>query len=179
MQSGSTRVLEAMNRGYEYEDYLDRIERLRAAVPGIALTTDIVAGFPGESEQDHEMTLNALKDIRFDGIFAFRYSERPGTRAADMEGQVPVDVRLRRLKEVLDLQDGITSEINQALTGSKMEILVEGTSESDDSRLSGRTRTNKIVNFAYNSASNDLKGRLIGVRIIRAGKHSLEGEPCG
>lgn len=173
LQSGSSRVLRAMNRGYDYDEYRRKVDLLRNDVQGIAITTDIIAGFPGETEEDHNLTIKALKEIEYDGIFAFKYSPREGTVAATMGGQLDEETKLRRLQEILNVQDEITLKINKKLEGSTQEILIEGKSESD-SMMTGRTRTNKIVNFSGNGFR---PGELIPVRIIEAKKHSLLGQP--
>ncbi|GAB4389725.1 MAG: tRNA (N6-isopentenyl adenosine(37)-C2)-methylthiotransferase MiaB [Thermodesulfovibrionales bacterium] len=173
LQSGSTRVLGMMNRGYTFEKYMERVERLREKVPGIAITTDIIAGFPSETEEDHRQTVMALERIEFDGIFAFRYSPRPGTRATGFEGQLAEDIKLRRLQEILALQDDITLRKNKLLEGTAAEVLVEGPSETDPTRLTGRTRTNKIVNFP--SRPGLAEGDTVQVLIVSAMRHSLEG----
>ncbi len=177
LQSGSTEVLRAMNRRYNYAEYKDKVDRLRKSIPGIAITTDIIAGFPGETEENHKSTLDALAEIRYDGIFAFRYSERPGTKATEMEGGLPEKVRLRRLHEILDLQENITLEINQGLIDSIQEILYEGPVEGDQDRRSGRTRSNKIVNFRHTGHIDP--GALLLMRITKAHKHSLTGQIHG
>ena len=186
LQSGSSKVLGAMNRKYNYAEYKDKIDMLRLAVPGIALTTDIIAGFPGESDEDHELSLRALEEIGYDGIFAFRYSERPGTKAALMEGGLPEGVRLARLKEILDLQEDITLKKNLSLEGKVLEVLVEGMSASDSAMLSGRTRTNKIVNFYLDRPDGpDVSngeigtGSMVKILIKQAHKHSLSGQYLG
>jgi tRNA-2-methylthio-N6-dimethylallyladenosine synthase len=171
LQSGSTRVLGLMNRKYAYEEYRDKVKMLREKVPGIAITTDIIAGFPTETAEEHEATVRALKDIEYDGIFAFKFSPRPGTKAAKMEGELPEDVKLERLQELLSLQDEITLKKNKPLEGTVQEMLVEGPSETDKSKLTGRTRTNKIVNFTGEAE----EGAIIKVEIAEARKHSLEG----
>jgi tRNA-2-methylthio-N6-dimethylallyladenosine synthase len=180
LQSGSSRVLRAMNRRYAYEDYLAKVHALRDAVPGMAITSDIIAGFPGETDEDHARTMQALREVEFDGLFAFKFSPRPGTRAADMDGQLPEDVKLARLREILALQDEITLGKNSALEGSVLEVLVEGPSETDPHMLTGRTRTNKVVNF---KGGEGLAGRIMPVRITKARRHSLSaeipGEPPG
>jgi|Deesub1362B_J571_1020462.scaffolds.fasta_scaffold00827_16 tRNA-2-methylthio-N6-dimethylallyladenosine synthase len=175
LQSGSDRILGLMNRRYTYNDYLRKVEKLRSAVPGIAITTDIIAGFPTESEEDHRATINALKEIEFDGIFAFKFSPRPMTKAAEMEGQLPEELKGERLSEILQLQDEITEKKNRTLEGRVVEVLVEGPSETDKSKLTGRTRTNKIVNF-YGDPINNI-GRLLKVRITKGLRHSLEAIP--
>jgi len=172
LQSGSTRLLRLMNRGYSYDDYLGKISTLREEVPGIAITSDIIAGFPSETEEDHFHTIMALKDIEFDGIFAFRFSQRPGTRAAEMEGQLPEGIKSERLTQILKLQDEITERKNKALEGTIQEILIEGVSETDREKLTGRTGTNKIVTIPVVDVE---RGALISVEIIRGRKHSLEG----
>lgn len=173
LQSGSSRILGLMNRGYSRDEYINKIGLLRHSVPGIAITTDIITGFPTETGDDHDETVDALKDIGFDGIFAFKYSLRAGTRAASMEGQVSDEVKSGRIGEILEVQDSITLNINKKLEASVQQVLVEGPSETDPEMLSGRTRTNKIVNFRGKTSS---EGRLVEVRIVRARKHSLDGE---
>jgi len=175
LQSGSSRILGLMNRRYSYEEYREKVMRLREKIPGIAITTDIIAGFPTETEEDHEATMGALREIEFDGIFAFRFSPRPGTKAAEMGGRLPEEVGLGRLREILALQDEITLKKNKSIEGTVQEVLVEGPSESDPQKLTGRTRTNKIVNFTGNADS----GELIEVEITEARRHSLEGRLLG
>lgn len=172
MQSGSSRILRIMNRGYSYEEYLKKIDKIKSLVSDISITTDIIAGFPGESENDHNQTINALKSIEFNGIFAFKYSPRPGTAASSMDGQTNDEIKSERLSEILKVQDDITMNLNHNLIDAIQEILVEGESETDNSMLTGRTRTNKIVNFSGNKA---YIGKLINVRIVEAKKHSLKG----
>lgn len=173
LQSGSDRILSLMNRGYTYDEYRRKVEILRREVEGISITTDIIAGFPQETEEDHKLTIRALKEIEFDGIFAFRYSPREGTVAARMDGQLSEEIKLKRLQEILNIQDEITLKINKKLEGSIQEILIEGKSETDPSMITGRTRTNKIVNLPDKGL---FKGNIISVRIIEAKKHSLFGQ---
>jgi tRNA-2-methylthio-N6-dimethylallyladenosine synthase len=173
LQSGSNRILGLMNRGYSYEEYLSKLRILRHAVPEISITTDIITGFPGETDEDHRKTIGALKEMEFDGIFAFKYSPRGGTKAAAMEGQVADEVKSRRIGEILDVQDSITLPINKKLEASHREILVEGFSETDRKMLSGRTRSNKVVNF---KGQDICIGSIVTVRIVKARKHSLDGE---
>ncbi len=179
LQSGSDTILARMNRRYSFGDYREKIERLRRQAPGIAITTDIIAGFPGETDSDHEATMAALKEIEYDGIFAFKYSPRPGTAASIFGGQVPDSVRSRRLNEILALQDEITARKNMSLVGSVQEVMVEGPSEKNTGKLTGRTRTNKIVNFdtgKKDPGKNISPGTIVNLKIIRAGRHSLEGK---
>ncbi len=174
LQSGSNRILRLMNRGYDYDEYRRKVEILRKEVKGISITSDIIAGFPGETDEDHKLTLKALREIEYDGIFAFKYSPREGTVAARMEGQLGEEVKLRRLQEILNIQDEITLKINKGLEGTIQEVLVEGTNESDPDMMTGRTRTNKIVNFPGKGLA---PGTIIPLRIIEAKKHSLIGQP--
>lgn len=177
LQSGSDRILGLMNRKYTYSEYLSKIEALRESVPGVSITSDIIAGFPTESEEDHEATLRAIREIEFDGVFAFKFSPRPLTAAHRMTGRLPEDIKGRRLKEILSLEDEITLRKNKALEGKNMEILVEGKSEKSEEgteeMFQGRTRTNKIVNFKGNDS---LIGKLLQVKIKEAKRHSLLGE---
>ncbi len=172
MQTGSTRVLGLMNRGYTYNEYREKVDKLRSLVPGISITTDIIAGFPGETEGDHKETVDALKDIEFDGIFAFKYSVRPGTVASGMEDHLNEQTKSERLAEILDLQDTITLKINSKIKDTLQEVLVEGPSETDKSMLTGRTRTHKVVNF---KGDNSLTGNIINLWIKEVRKHSLTG----
>ena len=174
MQSGADRVLKMMNRGYTYEDYKEKIDNLRRRVPGIAITSDFIAGFPTETEEEHKETIKALSELRFDGIFAFIYSPRPGTAAIRMEGQHDEPTKLRRLKKILAVQDDITLGINKSLEGSIQEVLVEGLNENG--QLTGRTTTNKIVNLdEWDGNVDELEGRSVPVRILEARRHSLLG----
>lgn len=171
LQSGSSRILGLMNRKYGFEEYAGKVDRLKERIPGIAITSDIISGFPTETEADHRATVRALEELCFDGIFAFRFSPRPGTRAETMEGQLPEEVKLERLREILALQDDITLRKNKPLEGTVQEVLVEGPSETDPARLCGRTRTNKIVNFSGSAR----EGELVRVEIGVSKKHSFDG----
>jgi tRNA-2-methylthio-N6-dimethylallyladenosine synthase len=172
LQSGSNRILALMNRRYTYDDYRRKIDLLRKAVPGIAITTDIIAGFPGESEEDHSDTLRALEDIEYDGAFAFKFSPRKGTKASEMEDTVPKDIKSARLERILKMQENITFDKNKMLEGRTVEILLEGPSDTDPGKLVGRTRTNKIVVIPD---SMETKGSIVKVRIENARPHSLYG----
>lgn len=173
LQSGSNRILSHMNRGYLYNDYLRKIDSLRKIIKDISITTDIIAGFPGEKDDDHLKTIGALKEIEFDGVFAFKFSLRSGTAAASMDDQVEEEIRSQRLSEILALQDSITLKINKKLENTMQEILVEGDSDSDKDVLTGRARSNKIVNF---KGHKSCCGSIINVKIVQAKKHSLCGE---
>ncbi len=173
VQSGSDKILNLMNRGYIYKEYKTKIDMLRSAVPDIAITSDIIVGFPGETDEDFRCTMNALSEIEFDGIFAFKYSKRPDTKALNLPEHVEENVKSKRLSEVLKLQEVITYKINKVLEGKLLKVLVEGPSETDKDKLTGRTRTNKIVNF---SGDIDNIGQLVEVKIVEAKQHSLLGK---
>jgi len=172
VQAGSDNILESMNRGYTYEEYKRKIDLLRSAVPEIAITTDIIVGYPGEDEEDFQLTMNAISDIKYDGIFAFKYSKRPGTRAIELPDHIEEGIKSERLRKVLAIQERITYEKNKKLEGDDVEILVEGVSESDPGKMTGRTTTNKIMNFHGN---NKLIGQLVKINVLEAKLHSLYG----
>jgi tRNA-2-methylthio-N6-dimethylallyladenosine synthase len=172
-QSGSDRILERMNRGYTKADCLRKIARLKEGCSAIAVSTDVIVGFPGEDEQDFEETLNLIRRVRFDDLFSFKYSPRKGTRAAQFVDQVDAKVKQDRLAQIQDIQNGITLEKNHGLEGSIQEVLVEGSSKLFDRDVKGRTRSNKIVNFEGNLS---FVGKLIPVLITKAYAHSLRGE---
>lgn len=174
IQSGSNAILKAMNRGYTREEYLEKVSRLRRAVPDITLTSDIIVGFPGESEQDFEMTMKLLEEVRFDSIFSFKYSKRPGTAALKLSLQVPEQIKEKRLAEVLALQKSISLEKNKKQVGTVAEILVDSISKKGG-KLSGRTRGNKVVNV---EAPAHLIGSLVRVKITSAGINSFVGRLC-
>jgi tRNA-2-methylthio-N6-dimethylallyladenosine synthase len=174
VQSGSDDILHAMNRRYTRDEYLDKVKRLRKAVPHITLTTDIIVGFPGEQERDFEMTMDLLEEVQYDGIFAFKYSKRPGTAALKLNDHLSDDIKGKRLAQVLDLQGKMTSRSNEELVDSVQEVLVDGLSKRGGT-LSGRTRGNKAVNI---DAPTTLIGSLVRVKIIAAGMNSLSGQLC-
>ncbi|MFQ5930652.1 MAG: tRNA (N6-isopentenyl adenosine(37)-C2)-methylthiotransferase MiaB [Acidobacteriota bacterium] len=174
VQSGSDTVLQRMRRGTSRREYLDRIGRLRDLCPEVALSTDIIVGFPGETEEEFEDTLEILGEVGYDEIFAFMYSPRPQTVAAKIyPNDVLEEVKKRRLWGVLSLQNQISLRKNKGLIGMVQEILVEGPSKLRRDQMMGRTRTNKVVNFI---ASQDLLGRTVQVRITFASGNSLVGE---
>ncbi len=172
LQSGADRILGLMNRGYSYREYARRVELLRKTIPGIAITTDIIVGFPGETDKEHDSTVRSLQEMEFDGMFAFKYSPRKGTKASTMDGQVPDEVKSERLTELLLMQEDITRAINRRLEGTLQEVLVEGLAEADAGLMTGRTRSNKIVNF---ESSPEVVGSLAMIRIERTMTHSLWG----
>jgi tRNA-2-methylthio-N6-dimethylallyladenosine synthase len=171
VQSGSSRVLRAMRRTYDRERYLRLVERLRAKVPDLALTTDLIAGFPGETEADFEATLSLVEEVRFDGAFTFVFSPRQGTEAATMPDQVPEEVKRDRLERLIDVVQRVAAERNRARIGRVEEVLVEGPSRNDPLLLRGRTRRNTTVNFAGSAAP----GALVQVRIDGATSTTLRG----
>lgn len=173
IQAGEDRILEAMGRGYTVSDYRNLIDRIRAAVPDVSMTTDIMVGFPGETEQQFEATLKTYADVRFDQAFTFIYSPRPQTKAAQMPGQLPYPVKRDRLQRLAALQNEISTQINRENLGRSFEVLVEGTSEKDDQRLAGRTRNNKMVVFA---GDRELTGQLVSVTMTQAHLWGFEGE---
>lgn len=174
LQSGSDRVLERMNRGYTRARYLELIAELKATVPDIALSTDLIVGFPGETEEDFVETMDMVERVRYDNVFAFRYSRRPGTPAATMPDQVPDEVKALRNTRLLEVANRVAAERSRALEGRVMDVLVDGTSRKNPREVSGRTRCNRVVNF--DAGGRDLFGEVVPVRIAEALPHSLRGE---
>ncbi len=173
LQSGSSRILKAMRRTYDRERYLDRVALIREHVPDVALTTDIIVGFPGESEEDFEQTLSLVEQVRYDGAFTFLFSPRRGTEAAELtEGLVPHPVKVERMERLVEAVQRHARERAQRFVGRTVEVLVEGPSRTDPERLRGRTRHNKVVNFAGLAAP----GELTRVRIDSATSQTLAGE---
>lgn len=170
VQAGNNEILKRMRRWYTVERYRSRIQKLREAVPGIAVSTDIIVGFPGESEEAFEDTLRLLKDIRYDSIFSFVYSPRTGTQASGYEDNVSREEKERRLHRLQKLQDEISLEINESKVGGTVEVLVEKESEEG---LEGRTDTNKIVHF---KGGRRLLGEFVSIKLTKAFPHSLAGE---
>ncbi len=172
LQAGSDRVLSAMRRGYTRSEYLAKISLLRKNLPGVAVTADIIVGFPGERDEDFEQTLSALEAIRFDQIFSFKFSPRPGTQAKNLPDQIPEPTKAARLERVHNIQDSITEQYHRALEGSTQEVLIEGIRSSTGQPF-GRTRTNKIVNLEPTDRVR--AGDVAAVVILRGLKHSLLG----
>jgi tRNA-2-methylthio-N6-dimethylallyladenosine synthase len=172
VQSGSNRILRRMNRGYTREHYLAKVASLRQACPGLALSTDLIVGFPGETEADFGQTLDLMREARFDQAFSFKYSPRPQTRAATFTDQVPEDVKAERLARLQALQDELTRLSHARLVGQEQEVLVEGRSKRSPEEVCGRLRTNQVVNFI---GPPELVGQLIRVIITEARPHSLKG----
>lgn len=171
-QAGSDRVLKAMNRGYTREMYMDLVGKLRQTRKDMAVTSDVMVGFPGETRGDFLLTLDLIKRVEFDGLYSFKYSDREGTRAAGLGGKIPEDEKLERLSELQELQKGITLKRNREMIGKEAVILVEGQSRKGG-QLTGRTSSNKIVNFTHNS---EIIGTFIKVTIKKANANSLWGE---
>lgn len=173
IQSGSNSILKAMNRGYNTEYYHDLVTNIRKAIPQASLTTDIIVGFPGETEEMFEETLDLIKKVRFDAAYTFLYSPRSGTPAATMADQIPLPVKKQRLQQLMNYQNEISLEINKQLVGQTVEVLVEGPSKNDPNKMMGRTRTNKIVLW---QKGEELVGELIIVRVDNAQTWLLKGE---
>ena len=170
VQSGSDRVLASMKRGYTSLEFLSIIRRLRAARPGICLSSDFIVGYPGETDADFDKTLKLVERVGFDQSFCFIYSPRPGTPAADLPDETPHAVKVERLQRLVDLLQRNTDAISQAMVGTEQRILVEGISKKDPNELRGRTANNRVVNFA---GPRDLVGRMVPVTIEVAYPHSL------
>jgi len=172
IQCGSNKILELMNRGYTAEEYLNKLARLREYLPNVSLSGDIIVGFPQETEEDFQRTLDVLRAVRYETLFAFAYSPRPLTKAAQLEDNVPREVKLERLSRLLELQKVITREANRTYTGRTLEVLVDGSARRDN-EMQGRTRSNKIVNFP---GSPELVGKMVDVQIVAAYQNSLKGK---
>jgi tRNA-2-methylthio-N6-dimethylallyladenosine synthase len=171
LQSGSTRILKAMRRTYSHERYLALVDRLRAAIPDLALGTDVIIGFPGETEEDFCETLELVAGVGFDSAFTFVYSPRAGTEAAGMPGQVPEEVKRERMERLVEVVQGCAAVRNANRVGLVEEVLVEGPSRTDPTRLRGRTRRNTTVNFTGTAAPGDL----VPVTIESATSTTLKG----
>lgn len=173
IQCGSNKILKKMNRKYTKEEYLEKIMKVKEKVPNITLTTDIIVGFPGEDNEDFEHTLDVLKKVRYDSVFSFIYSKRPGTPAAVMDDVLTPSEKKANFDRMLEIQNVISAEINQTYDGKEYEILVEGESKTNKEFLTGRTDGGKIVNF---KGENELIGKIVKVKIIKAHTWSLSGE---
>lgn len=172
IQSGSTKILKEMNRIYSKEHYLALIEKIKEEVPGISLTTDIIVGFPGESEEDFLDTLDVMERVRYDSAYTFLYSKRTGTPAAKMEEQISEELKKERFQKLLEVQNRISKELNSELLDKEVEVLVDGVSKNNAEMYTGRTRTNKIVNF---KGSEEMVGKLVRIKINKIQTWSLEG----
>jgi tRNA-2-methylthio-N6-dimethylallyladenosine synthase len=175
LQSGSDRILKLMHRGYTREKFLGIVEKLRRARPGIGITTDIIVGFPGETEEDFELTLSLCREVQFDNAYIFKYSPRRDTPAAGMPDQVPPAIREERNHRLLELVNEIAARKYDGFIGRQVEILVEGPSKKNAARYTGRTRCNRIVLFDGNARH---QGQLMDVKIERTGSFTLYGDPA-
>ncbi len=176
LQSGSSAVLERMNRGYTRSGYMEKIGMLKALMPDISLSTDVIVGFPGETEADFEATLSALEEVRYANIFSFLYSPRPMTAAAKLPDDVPAEIKSRRLAVLQELQKRLQLERNRAVVGTTVRVLGTGDSRKGEGRFTGRTEGFQVVNFA---APEDVRGRFIDVLVTDCGPYSLIGEIAG
>lgn len=176
LQSGSDRILRTMRRSYRAERYLGIIDRVRAAIPHAAITTDLIVGFPGETEEDFQATLDVVAAARFSSAFTFQYSKRPGTPAADLDGQVPKAVVSERYQRLIDLQERISLEENTAQIGRTVELLVatgEGRKDASTARMSGRARDGRLVHFAPGEAGQIRPGDVVVTTVTGAAPHHL------
>jgi tRNA-2-methylthio-N6-dimethylallyladenosine synthase len=176
VQSGSTRVLESMQRLYTRDQYMERVDWIKGARRNISLTTDIIVGFPGETEEDFQQTLDLLEQVEYDSLFSFKYSPRPNTAALAMGGQVPEEEKTRRLMILQEKQRAIQIRRNAALIGTVEEVLVEGRNQALGQWI-GRTSQNRVLNFAHPETNGgSLMGKYLPVQVTRAGPNSLVGE---
>ncbi len=177
VQSGSNRILDLMNRTYTIEHYLELIDKAKRIIPGISFSTDIIVGFPTETWEDHLMTLEVMKQVRYDGAYMFKYSAREGTKAYKMNDDVADDVKTKRLQEIIQLQQKISFEINQELIGKEEVVLIEGFSRKSDKFLAGRTDTNKVLIVPFDESIKE--GSYIKAKVTRATHATLFGEITG
>jgi len=173
IQSGDDEVLRRMGRKYTVAHYKSLVKKLRDRIPGISLTTDVMVGFPGETEEQFQNTLQTVQEIRFDAAFTFAFNPRPGTAAAGMADQVEGSVKRRRLSKLIAVQNRITLEQGSSHIGEVCEVLVEGPSEKDPTRMTGYTRTNKTINFP---GDEELTGKLVNVKVTSAHPWGYMGE---
>jgi tRNA-2-methylthio-N6-dimethylallyladenosine synthase len=173
VQSGSDHVLKRMKRGYTVEEYLKKIDMLKSMCPNISITSDIIVGFPGERNSDFQKTIDLMKEVRFDNVFSFKYSDRRGTASEGYDGKVEEEVKSERLRVLQAIQESHGLEKNRGLEGIVEDVLIEGVSKNNDADIAGRTRGNKIVNLAGDTG---LTGRTVRVRIVQAHTYSLRGE---
>ena len=173
LQAGSDVILKRMNRHYTKDEYLEKIKKLREAAPGITISTDIIVGFPGETEEDFDQTLEVVNEVRYDSAFTFLYSKRHGTPAESYGDQIPDEVMHERFDRLVDAIDTISAEKNAVYEGRVETVLVEGPSKRNSHTMAGRTDGFKLVNF---EADEDLTGKFVKVRITKGKTFSLEGE---
>ena len=173
VQAGSNRILQAMNRRYTREQYLEKVQKLRAAVPNIGLTTDLIVAFPGETEEEFQDTMSLVEEVRYDSAYTFIYSPRKGTRAAEMPGRIAPQVASERIERLIALQEKITGEVLSSMRGECAQVLVEGLSRRRENQLTGKSGRNINVNF--NGTPEDI-GKMVSVRITDTGSNTLRGE---
>jgi tRNA-2-methylthio-N6-dimethylallyladenosine synthase len=173
VQSGSNRILKLMNRNYTREDFIRQIELVRSIVPEITITTDLIVGFPGESEEDFEQTIKLCQEVRFDSAYTFLYSIREGTAAANMDEQIPDEIKHQRFQKLMNTLNPISLSLNKKLLGTVQRVLVEEVSKNDNNMLSGRTEGGKLVHF---KGTGDLIGLLVNVVIVDAKTFTLHGD---
>ena len=173
VQSGSDRILKLMNRMYTIEHYKSILNKTREAMPGIGLSTDIISGFPGETEDDHKLTIELLEELKYDGAFMFAYSPREHTKAFEMKNNVPDEIKKRRLSEIIEIQSLISTNLNKNLVGKTKEVLLESVSKKSDDFLMGRTDCNKSVIIPKGSFKI---GDLVNVKIKRTNSATLFGD---
>jgi tRNA-2-methylthio-N6-dimethylallyladenosine synthase len=173
VQHGSDRILAAMKRGYTAMEYKSTIRKLRAVRPGIAISSDFIVGFPGETDEDFAKLMKLIEDVGYDNSFSFIFSPRPGTPAANLRDETPYDVKLKRLQQVQAAIDGNMRRISEGLVGTVQRILVEGPSRKNAAELAGRTECNRVVNF---EGAKRLVGEMIDVRVTAVSSHTLRGE---
>lgn len=176
LQSGSDRILKLMNRRYSSKKYLKLAEDYKRIVPGGSITTDIIVGFPSETESDFRKTCDMMKDVDFDSAYTFKYSPRPGTRSAELKDDVPAEVKAGRLASAMDLQCGISEKRNEYFAGKVVEVLVDGVNKKDEAVLSGRTRTNRPAFF---KGRRSLVGKLVDVEVETVTPYALRGRMVG
>ncbi|MFH0988522.1 MAG: tRNA (N6-isopentenyl adenosine(37)-C2)-methylthiotransferase MiaB [bacterium] len=172
MQSGSDRILHLMNRNYDRQHYLTLVRNIKTLIPGVSLSTDIIAGFPTESAEDHQWTLDVMREVQFDGAYTFKYSPRENTKAWHMENDIPEEIKNQRLNEIIELQREISLIKNQELIGQIVEVLVEGESKKSSEEFSGRTDTDRMVVFAKEQTT---PGEYVNIQISRANSATLFG----
>ena len=173
IQSGSNKILKAMNRRYTREHYLEMVQKAKELMPDITLTTDLIVGFPGETEEDFEETLELVKTVEYDSAFMFLYSVREGTPAAEMENQVPDDIKHERFDRLVEIVNDLARKSNLKQIGREVEVLVEGLSKNREDILSGRTKTHKLIHFP---GTEELIGQVVKVKINEAKSFNLSGE---
>lgn len=178
VQSGSDRILKKMNRGYTRREYLNKVKALRSVCPEITLTSDIIVGFPSETDEDFEQTMELIREADYDSLFAFIYSDRPSAPARKFPDKVELEVKSRRLAKVLELSESMTRKKHKAMVGSVFPVLVEGVSKNDPEQWRGRTSGHVTVNFTAPASSN-LTGRLVDVKVEKGFSHSIWGKIAG